>query len=188
MSIVRRHATRTDLSPVWRAGHLAVMRIGAIFWAVILLTLPALAQAGTRPVFAAGSFWYKPVPRDVALNSNSANYVSEFLRQIQVYYGTVGINTAAYSSPVYVAGSDVPAQPVAQWDCHKSGYVDRDLTRQWAAVPIPSYSQPADGTDSEMTVYQPSTDRMWEFWRARQVGGQWEACWGGGMQTRSDHG
>jgi hypothetical protein len=176
---------RQLIAPVRQAGRPAVMRIGAIFWAAMLLTLPALAQTGTRPVFAPGSFWYRPVPRDVALDPNSANYVSEFLRQLHAYYGTVGISTTAYSSPVYAAGPDVPAQPVAQWDCHKSGYVDRDLTRQWAAVPIPSYAQPADGTDAEMTIYQPSTDRMWEFWRARRVGGQWQACWGGGMQNVS---
>jgi hypothetical protein len=46
---------------------------------------------------------------------------------------------------------------------------------------MPSYAQPADGTDAEMTIYQQSSDSMWEFWRARQSGGQWQACWGGKM-------
>jgi hypothetical protein len=32
-----------------------------------------------------------------------------------------------------------------------------------------------------MTIYQPSTDSMWEFWVARKVDGRWEACWGGRM-------
>jgi hypothetical protein len=32
-----------------------------------------------------------------------------------------------------------------------------------------------------MEIYQPSTDSLWEFWRARQMDGQWQACWGGMM-------
>ena len=160
---------------------------GAIFATMTLLALsaPGDAQPQTGPVFAPDSFWYKPVPRGVPLNPNTASYVAEFLRQYHAYYGTVGINTAAYSSPVYVVGPQVPAQPVVQWDCHGNGYVDRDLTGQWAAVPIPSRAEPADGTDAEMTIYQPSADRMWEFWQARQVDGKWQACWGGGMQNVS---
>jgi len=163
------------------------MRIGAICGATVLLALPCVTSATsqTRPVFSQDSFWYKPVPRQVPLNPNSANYVREFLRQFHAYYGTVGINTAAYSSPVYPVGPTAPTRPVTQWDCHGNGYIDRDLTRQWAAVPVPSYAQPADGTDAEMTIYQPSTDRMWEFWQARQVGGNWQACWGGSMQNVS---
>jgi len=162
----------------------ASWRARTIFSAMMLLMLPASAQSQSpvRPVFAADSFWYKPVPRDVPLNPNSANYVSEFLRQLHAYYGVMGVNTTSYSSPVYAAGSDAPVQPVTQWDCHHNGYVDSGLTQQWSAVPIPPYAQPADGTDAEMTIYQPSTDRMWEFWQARQANGRWQACWGGGMQ------
>jgi hypothetical protein len=36
-----------------------------------------------------------------------------------------------------------------------------------------------------MTVYQPSTDTMWEFWLARKSNGVWEACWGGRMPNVS---
>lgn len=68
---------------------------------------------------------------------------------------------------------------MVQWSCQ--GYLDPGLVQQWAAVPIPPHAQPADGTDAEMTIYQPSSDSMWEFWRARQVDGQWQACWGGKM-------
>jgi hypothetical protein len=163
------------------------MGLGAIVAAVTWswLGAPGHAQSPQRPAFAPDSFWYKPLPHQIPLNPNSALYAGEFLRQFHAYYGTIGINTSAYSSPVYAVGSNVPAQPVSQWDCHGNGYVDRDLTRQWAAVPIPPTAEPADGTDAEMTIYQPSTDRMWEFWQARQVNGKWQACWGGGMQNVS---
>jgi hypothetical protein len=169
------------VTPVWRTA-LAFLAAG-------MFALPVLGQTQptNRPRFAADSFWYKPIPRSAPLNPDSAAYVADFLRQLHAYYGAVGINTAAYSSPVYTVGAEVPGQPVAQWDCHKSGYVDPDLNKQWAGVPIPAYAQPADGTDAEMTIYQPSTDKMWEFWRARQVGGQWQACWGGEMQNVSSN-
>jgi hypothetical protein len=165
------------------------MRLGAI---VVTMALPWFdasghAQSLPRPAFAPDSFWYRPLPRQVPPNPDSANYVGEFLQQFHAYYGTVGINTVAYSSPVYAVGPNMATQPVSQWDCHGNGYVDRDLNRQWAAVPIPPDAQPADGTDAEMTIYQPSTDQMWEFWQARKVAGKWQACWGGGMQNVSQN-
>ena len=149
---------------------------------LVVLTLPAAAQPisyPARPVFAPDSFWYKPIPANASLNPNSAAYVAEFQRQYKTYYNTIGINVGAYSTPVYPAGADTATVPVVQWSCQN--YLDPGLVQQWAAVPIPSYAQPADGTDAEMTVYQPSSDSMWEFWRARQVNGQWQACWGGKM-------
>jgi hypothetical protein len=36
-----------------------------------------------------------------------------------------------------------------------------------------------------MTVYQPSSNTMWEFWQAKNVNGQWQACWGGQMKNTS---
>jgi len=139
--------------------------------------------AGT--IFAPGSFWYIPLPANAPLHTNSANFVAEFLRQKQTYYGTVSINTSAYASPVYVVGPEVPAVKVTEWDCHGNGWMDPELARQWNAVPIPSYAEPADGTDAEMTVYQPSADTVWEFWQARKTNDLWQACWGGRMQHAS---
>lgn len=131
-------------------------------------------------VFSSNSFWYTAIPADAPLHTNSANFVKEFLRQKKAYYGTVTLNTTAYASPVYVVGPDVPTVRVTQWNCH--GYMDKLFEKEWAAVPIPAYAQQADGTDGEMTIWQPSTDRMWEFWQARKTNGEWQACWGGGME------
>lgn len=135
------------------------------------------------PHFAPTSFWYQKIPGDAPLDPNSQAYVNDFIRQLALYHGTVNINTTGYSSPIYIVGPDVPTVRVTQWDCHH-GHFDRGLSHQWGSVPIPSYAQPADGTDAEMTVYQPSSDKMWEFWRARDDG-QWQACWGGRMDDVS---
>lgn len=143
-----------------------------------LAVLPVSAQTfPARPTFAPTSFWYQPIPKDAPINPKSAAYVAEFDRQYHSYYNTVGVNLGAYSAPVYAVGPQTKTVAVAQWDCQN--YLDPDLPRQWAAVPIPDYARPAYGTDAEMVIYQPSTDTMWEFWQARQVDGHWQACWGG---------
>ncbi|HEX4637620.1 MAG TPA: hypothetical protein VH189_15660 [Rhizomicrobium sp.] len=134
------------------------------------------------PKFSSTSFWYTSLPDQTPLDPNSANLVAEFQRQIQTYYGNVGANTQAYSSPIYIADQNAPTQPVAVVDCHNNGWIDSGLVQQWSAVPIPTYAEPADGTDSEMTIYQPSTDTLWEFWEMQKTStGGWQACWGGRM-------
>lgn len=155
---------------------------------VILAFSPACAIAGALPtdaVFAPTSFWYTPIPASVPLHANSANFVKEILRQKAAYYGTVTINTKEYTSPVYTAAAGAPTVRVTQWDCQKKGYLDTSLAEQWAAVPIPDYAVQSRGTDGEMTIYQPSTDTVWEFWQAKKVDGKWQACWGGRLQNAS---
>lgn len=152
----------------------------------VLMAVPLAVSAETvitDAVFAPTSFWYTPIPATVPLHSNSANFVKEILRQKAAHYGTVTINTKEYTSPVYIAGSGAPTVKVTQWDCQKKGYSDSSLAEQWAAVPIPGHAVPSKGTDGEMTIYQPSTDTLWEFWQAKKVDGKWMACWGGRIQN-----
>ena len=153
-------------------------------WVLLLCVgLGIQSQAQTSsPVFAPDSFWYQAIPPNAPLHPNTTNFVAEFLRQKKAYYGTVSINTTAYSCPIYVVGPDVQPVEVTEWDCQKKGFKDLLLAAQWRAVPIPVYAAPADGTDAEMCIYQPSTDSMWEFWQTRKVEGKWQACWGGGVQ------
>lgn len=139
----------------------------------------------TDAIFASNSFWYKPIPKTVLLDPKSKLYVAEFLRQKGAYHGTVSISVYSYTSPVYVAPTNAATTTVAMWDCQNKGEHDGDLARQWAQVPIPANARAAVGTDGEMTVYQPSTDSLWEFWQMRNRNGRWEACWGGKMTNVS---
>ncbi|HEX9172378.1 MAG TPA: DUF4124 domain-containing protein [Telluria sp.] len=150
---------------------------------VAIVTAPA--PLVTDAIFAPGSFWYAPIPANAPLHANSAGFVADFLRQKKAYYGTVNINTSAYASPVYIAASDTPTTKVGYSNCQKKSYPEPGLEAQWAAVPIPAFALPADGSDAEMTVYQPSTDTLWEFWVTRQIAGGWQACWGGKMSNVS---
>lgn len=196
------HATRFACTPGRQAsaaagatGDTRLKRPGAT--ALTGLTLIAAVFGASSPnasaaeilltdkVFAPDSFWYSPIPKDVRLHPNSAAFVSEFLRQKQSFYGTVNINTKSYASPVHVVDANVPMTQVKEWDCQKKKFTDKNLAQQWSAVPIPPHAVPADGTDKEMTIYQPSTDTIWEFWQARKVDGQWQACWGGRLANAS---
>jgi hypothetical protein len=162
----------------------------AVLGIYAIVPLPTIASAQSvqklpAQIFSPGSFWYKPLPPDAPIHPNSKQFVSEFLRQKRSYYGTVSINTVTYASPVYVADETTQRVMVRPWDCQNKGYIDKSLAEQWKSVPIPAYAQPADGTDSEMTIYNPAADTIWEFWVARKVDGAWEACWGGKMDKAS---
>lgn len=147
---------------------------------------PATVNAlPTDAIFAPTSFWYQAIPANVALHPNSANFTADVERQIRTYWNNVTINTNAYASPVYNAAAGTRTAPVQFWDCQGKRYTDPSIVQQWSAVPMPAYAVPAAGTDVEMTVYQPSSDSIWEFWQARNQGGVWQACWGGRMQNVS---
>jgi hypothetical protein len=145
------------------------------------VTTQAADALPTDSIFAPDSFWYTPIPADAPLHENSEAFVAEFLRQKKKYYGNVALNQSSYSSPVYFAAADTPVTPVAEWDCQKKGRSDRELAAQWEAVPIPPEAEAAGGTDAEMSIYQASTDTLWEFWKFRVIDGQPSACWGGKM-------
>ena len=135
--------------------------------------------------FAPSSFWYTPIPYNAPLDPNSANYVTEFMRQFNTYYGTVAINTDMYSASVYTVDTSVPTVPVTQWNCQNKSSLDSGLKTQWAAVPVPAYAvSPAD-SDAEMVIYEPVTDTLWEFWKMQKVNGNWQACWGGRITNAS---
>lgn len=127
----------------------------------------------TPPVnaFSPTSFWNTPLAPTAPLDVNSDALVEELVRQVNTY-GT-WIDTSSYSVPVYVVGASQPTQHVTLdvWA--------PDLQAEFNAVPIPSTAQAAAGTDEHMTVWQPSTDRMWEFWKMHKESDGWHAQWGG---------
>lgn len=139
-------------------------------------------------VFSPSSFWYVPIAPNTPLHPNSANFIADFVRQTRPNFSSPSINTTRYASPVYIAGGNTPAVRVAQWNGQgKANWTpDPQLDQQWSAVRIPSYAEPAEGGDQEMTVYVPSEDTLYEFWLTRRTAaGQWEASWGGGMKNVS---
>lgn len=154
-------------------------------WMVYCLLFAASTFAADLPtdsIFAPTSFWYQPIPEDAPLHANSAAFVADFIRQKKAFYGTVSINVHGGSSPVFIAKPDVPTVKVTQW-LKPGEQPEAGLAKQWAAVPIPGYAEFAVGPDAEMTIYQPSTATIWEFWMTRKLAdGSWQARWGGRLQ------
>jgi hypothetical protein len=145
----------------------------------------ARRSVATDAIFAPTSFWYQPIPKTASLHPNSRAYVTEFLRQKAAYYGTVSVGANTYASPVYVAPAGAATRAVKVWDCQNKGNSSPELARQWAQVPIPDNARASSGTDGEMTILQPSTDTIWEFWQMKKNGAGWQACWGGRMTNIS---
>lgn len=143
--------------------------------------------AGLRtPRFADSSFWYQKIPADAPLHQDSSSLVASFDRQWRKYYNNVGVNTTNYAPPIFVASADTPLRTVRFWDCQNKGYTPSQFTAAFAAVPVPADARPAPGTDSELVIHQPSTDKIWEMWKARiTLDGNWEACWGGRLDNAS---
>jgi hypothetical protein len=50
-------------------------------------------------------------------------------------------------------------------------------------VPLPATTPLPTDSDAHVSVWQPSTDTVWELWKTRRVGTDLQACWGG----RIDH-
>ena len=59
------------------------------------------------------------------------------------------------------------------------------LQQAFEAVPIPPDAVQAPGPDAHMTVWQPSTDRLWEFFKARKLEDGWHANFGGAIASVS---
>jgi hypothetical protein len=135
--------------------------------------------APRRRLFAADSVWNAPLPEDAALDPASATLVKTLVDTV-AQNKAAGIGpwiSVAGTSPMYVVRKDQRSVRVrldsAPW---KAG-----LRRAFRRVPIPPDAKPAAGPDGHLTVWQPSTDRLWEFFKARKQAGGWHADFGGAM-------
>jgi hypothetical protein len=143
-----------------------------------LLASCALAAGNADPKwpgrpFAASSFWNKPLGAHAPLAPYSGDFVAALVRQVDQFHPWM--NTTSYSIPVYVV-------PRHQRTVHVT--LDTwgpDLQKAFDDVPVPRNAHAAAGTDGSMTVWQPSQNRLWDFWQMHKVHGRWHARWGGEM-------
>jgi hypothetical protein len=150
-----------------------------------------IASVPGRPVlgrlFAASSVWNEPVAANARLDPASGRLVANFAHAAEAE-GAAGtgpfVQTNSYSTPVYVVGRSQRTVRVAIDTDQNSTWVD-SLQGASDSVPIPGNAQPAAGTDSQITIYQPSTDRLWEYWDVRRERGVWHARWGGAINRVS---
>jgi hypothetical protein len=115
--------------------------------------------------FSPTSIWNQPLLPDAPIDPNSPAITGT----LQAYVNTSlanrtgpWINTTQYSTPIYTVPANQPTVGVVM-------DYNNPLAAVMAAVPIPANAQPAAGSDDEITIYQPSSDTLWEMWRMRQA-------------------
>ncbi len=151
-----------------------------VLGAVLLIWRPWVEPVQPFRFFAASSFWNRPLPASAPVDPSSALLVAHLAGEAaQEEAGGYGpnINTGGYSVPIYTVG---PGQATIRVILDKPNPA---LSAAIGAVPLPANAHPANGTDALLVVWQPSTDRMWEFWQLHQTAGRWHASWGGAMRN-----
>jgi hypothetical protein len=136
--------------------------------------------------FSPTSFWNAPLPSDAALDESSSAVIGAFDEEVALEEKSrtgPWINTTSWSVPVYTVSASQPTvevQIVGTWP-------EPALQSAWSAVPLPANAMPAQGKDRHLVVWQPSTDRMWEFWHLVHSATGWTAAWGGAMDDVSSN-
>lgn len=151
-----------------------------------LAPVPSVRVKTPAPLvpLASTSFFYDDISK-APLAPNSAAAAARLAAEVKDNYnGVAAFNAFDFNVSLARATATTPRTTVQFWDCQKKGYVPRGLydgAKHFVDVPIPASAVPATGTDGELTVYDPTSDTVWEFWRARQDPATkvWSACWGG---------
>jgi hypothetical protein len=155
---------------------------------------PAAAQgaiasaSATTPFrfFSPTGFWNKRLADTAPLAPISARAMKAFEAEIareKRDSTPPTINTRRWSVPIYTVPADQPTVRVE----HENAGVSPSLQLAWNAVPLPSNAHPAAGSDKHLVVWQPSSDRLWEFWRLEHDSRGWRARWGGAMEHASSN-
>jgi hypothetical protein len=132
------------------------------------------------------SFWRRPVPHGAAVDRSSGALVSHLVRDVkadQAAHRGPWIDTHKCAPPIYRVPAGQPETRVTLKDGTASWAAS--LQSAFARVPLPSHPQPSQCSDASLTVWQPATDRYFEFWHLRQEGGGWHADWGGATRHAS---
>lgn len=171
------HASATQSQP---AGQQSSDRAGAV------------PNSGTayNGLIATGleSFWRDSI-RDAPLASNSAALAKNLNQQVKSRYnGNAAFNVGQDNIAVWTVPANTPKVTVKFDDCTGKGYVSPGLytgPMHFEKVPIPTNAAAGRGTDQKLGIYQPSSDKLWEFWLAKKKNGHWQACWGGRIDNIS---
>lgn len=194
---MRRQRLRTDARALATCAMLAVVGISVVGCGSSGVRRPRLARKGVAAYrasapappapprfFAATSFWNAPLaptaPRLPDSDQLRASLEAMVREEVARKFGP-WISSRGFSTPIYTVGADQQAVVV-----HLDN-TEPALARAFARVPLPDDAKPADGTDGQLTVWQPSSDRLWEFWRLRHQSDGWHAQWGGAMEHTSQN-
>jgi hypothetical protein len=166
-----------------------VRRLAGVKIRTAVRTTPASTppMAPVKPaarLFAPDSVWNAPLAADAPLdpaNATLTNTLRSTAAQNMVAGWGPWIATGETSSLYVVSGSQ-PTVPVKL----DAGAWATGLQQTFGSVPVPATAQPAAGPDAHMTVWQPSTDKLWEFFKASKQADGWHASFGGAMNNAAE--
>ncbi|MGN6587503.1 MAG: hypothetical protein ACTHKT_08550 [Solirubrobacterales bacterium] len=134
--------------------------------------------------YAATSYWNRPLPADAPLDPSSEALTgalrAEIASEFEEHRGPA-INTTEWSVPLYRVPAGQPLVKVTLDAPHAPA-----LQEAFEQVPVPPDAKPAAGTDAKLVIWQPATDKVWEFWRASLRADGWHAGWGGATEDVSE--
>jgi len=137
------------------------------------------------PHFSPSSFFYADL-RGAPLSPDSPSLVSHLAQSVtNRYNGVAALNVSDYNVGFYTAARGTSRTTVRFNDCQNKGWFDPQLARAFADVPIPSGAVAAAGTDHNLSIYDPTSDTLWEFWLAQRDASGWTACFGGRLDSVS---
>ena len=138
--------------------------------------------------FGPSSIWRQRIG-NAPLADNSAALAANLAGQVARYYGgTAAFNVWNYTQAIYTVPAGQTRVDVTWDNCQNKSYTPRGLLGpggQFTSVPMPSDAKPSSGSDMSISVYQPSTDQVWGFWKANKQADGWHACWGGRIDGAS---
>ena len=171
-----------------------ILRIGIAISAIVVMGLaiggtPASARkvrslrsstvrssSAPGPVFFSGSsVWNQPLAPNAPLDPSSKARIEWLLRYLAQPGHGPWINTYQYSVPIYRVPASQPTIRVKL-----DGWAPT-LQSAWQSVPLPPNATPTGEADAALVIYQPSTDKMWEFWQLTRQPDGVHARWGGAM-------
>jgi hypothetical protein len=120
-------------------------------------TDPVPPPSSGGSLFSATSYLNAPLADGAPLDPTSAQAVNDLLGMVASY--AEGINTSGWTTPVYTMPL---GQPTVRVINDNAGHPE--LAEAYSAVPLPSAAQPDPQGDHHLTVWQPSSDTLWEFW------------------------
>ncbi|WP_420176363.1 malectin domain-containing carbohydrate-binding protein [Luteococcus sp. OSA5] len=145
-------------------------------------------RSGRAVGFAPNSFWFEDISK-APLASNSRAQAADLAKQVSDKYGGIAaFNAHQYNVALETVGPEQATTDVKWVDCQGKGSLPANIytgEAYFKNVPMPASAAPAVGKDGQLSIYQPSTDKLWEFWQAKKTGKGWQACWGGRMDDVS---
>ena len=164
------------------------MRPGFLLAAVLVAAALVAGCGGNDSggrLFAETSVWNEPLADEHPVDPRSPALVQELRRIVKKAtdaHDGPWIASRQHSTPIYTVGEDQATVRVkldVEEESNMQGAFDK--------VPLPEDARPAAGVDQHLTVWQPSTDTLWEFWKLERREDGWHARWGGGMKDVSEN-